>query len=145
MILKMCEQLFICVLLFSTYSFGQAQNPIATVEFIKIKNNNQAEALFFYQNNWKVFRETALQKKFIQSYKLLQLETDSTSTFDFILITEFANANDYKLSEERFQKIIKSVRPTGPKLLNNLLPKEFRETVFLKITESIINPDNKKR
>ena len=52
--------------------------------------------------------------------------------FDFILITEYGDSTNYRLAEERFDKIIKEINPNGPKLLNALKPNEFRNNIFFK-------------
>lgn len=112
---------------------------MTTIDFVKIKNNRRQEALFFYENNWKLYRDIAIKKGFIQSYRLLSTTADSIADFNLILITEYADSLQYKLSEERFQQIIKTTRPEGPKLLNELKPADFRQNVFFKQTETLFN------
>jgi hypothetical protein len=140
--------LLVALLLFSNISFGQTQTTITTIDFVKIKNNKRQEALFYYENNWKVFRDIALEKGYIKSYKLLTTTADTTANFDLILMTEYTDSSQYKLSEERFQKIIDYVRPDGSKLLNELKSNDFRENLFFKESETLFSADkvkNKKK
>ncbi len=123
-------------------SFGQSS--ITTIDFVKIKHNKRAEALYFYENNWKVFRDIALKNDFIKSYKLLTTVADSAANFDLMLITEYADSTQYKLNEERFQQIIKATRPDGLKLLNELKPNDFRQIVFFKRTETLFSAESTK-
>ncbi len=118
---------------------SQAQNSITKIDFVKIKNGKRIEAIYFYENNWKVYRDIALEKGYIKSYKLLSTASDSTANFDLMLITEYIDSLQEKLSEERFQQIIKTSSPNGPRLLNNLKPNEFRLNLFLKEASTIFS------
>lgn len=109
--------------------------PVAVIDFVKIRDGKRAEALFFYENNWKVYRDIALQKGIIQSYELLTTTPDSAANFDLMLVTVYKDSTQWAMAEERFQGIIKEVRPAGPKLLNDLKPAAFRQNVFNKKTE----------
>ncbi len=129
-----------------TLSSSDAQKVISTIDFVKIKNDNRPEALFYYENNWKLFRDIALEKNYIKSYKLLTTRPDTTSNnFDLILITEYSDSTQFKLNEQRFQEIIKTSRPSGLKLLNDLKPNDFRQLLFFKQTETIFNADGTRK
>jgi hypothetical protein len=132
------------LLLFANISFGQSETTITTIDFVKIKNNKRQEVLYFYENNWKVYRDIALKNDYIKSYKLLTTSADTTANFDLILLTEYADSTQFKLSEDRFQQIIKETRPDGPKLLNELKPNEFRQNLFFKQTETMFSADKAK-
>ena len=122
----------IVLLFIGSYSFAQSPKFIQTMEFVKVKNDKHREATYFYENNWKVFRDIALENGFIQSYQLLTISADSIADFDFLLITAYSDSLQLKQSEERFQKIIKEVRPNGPRLLNGLKPNDFRQNLYSK-------------
>ncbi len=127
---------FIC--LFSAMrSSGQKPLPLSVIDFVKIVGNNRAEALYYYENNWKPYRDVAVKEGYIQSYKLLTTKGDSAANFDIILITEYADSAQLKKSELHFQQIIKELRPDGPKLLNALKPEDFRANLFSKIAECL--------
>jgi hypothetical protein len=136
--------LFITLLFFMNISSGQCQTMVSIIDFVKVKNDKHQEALYYYENNWKVFRDIALAKGYIKSYRLLSTKADSMSNFDLILMTEYADSTQYKLSEERFQKIIKEASPNGLKLLNELKPNDFRQNVFFKKTETLFTSDKKR-
>jgi len=103
-------------------------SPISVIDFVKIKNNKREEALYFYNNNWKVYREIALKKGYISSYKML-LTRPGSGGYDIMLITTYKDSIQQKNSEANFAEIIKAERPKGPKLLNDIKPVDFRETV----------------
>ncbi len=126
-------------------AFAQSETTITIIDFVKIKNNKRQETLFFYENNWKVYRDIALQSGYIKSYKLLTTSADSTANFDLILITEYTDSVQFRLSEERYQKIMKATRPDGPKLLNALKPADFRQNVFFKQTETLLSAEGTKQ
>ncbi len=97
--------------LFGGLTFAQSPAAISAMDFVKIKNGKRQEALFFYENNWKVYRDAALKKGFIKSYRILSVPGDAAGDFDLILVTEYNDMTQYKSAEERFQQIIKSMRP----------------------------------
>ena len=122
---------------------GYTQHSISAIDFVRIKNNKRQEAIYFYENNWKVYRDIALSKGFIKSYKLLLALPDTSVNFDLMLITEYTDSLQLKLSEERFQQIIKDVRPGGPKLLSEIKPNDFRQNVVFKQAETLFTSDKK--
>jgi len=145
----MSRLLLVVILFSSTLSFGQGAKTIMIIDFVQIINDKKDEALFFYENNWKVYRALALKKGFINSYRFLTTKRDSAANFDFMLITEYVDSLQFQKSEERFQKIIKDTNPNGPKLLNDLRPSDFRRNLFFKEGETrfsdAVNTGNKKR
>ena len=124
----------------TTISLAQGPTSISTIDFVKIKDGKRQEALFFYENNWKVYRDIALEKGYIKSYRLLTTIADTTANFDLILVTEYADSSQYKIREERFQQIIKANRPDGPKLLNEFKPNDIRLNVFSKEATTLFAP-----
>ena len=60
-------------------------------------------------------------------------------------MTEYSDSIQYKISEERFQEIIKATRPNGPSLLNELKPNEFRQNVFTNEAQTIFTSEKKQR
>jgi hypothetical protein len=122
-------------------SAGQTPSPISVIDFVKIKDEKIKEALYFYENNWRVYRAIALTKEYIKSYQLLTTAADSNANFDIILITEYSDSTQLKLSEKRFQEIIKDLRPTGPKLLNNVKPNDFRVNLFYKTAQEVFSSE----
>ena len=102
----------------------------ATIDFIKCHENHEEEALFYYENNWKLFRQEALKQKVISGYEMHKTKTDSLGFFKIILITKYADSTSYNKAEENFAPIMKSMRPNGPKLLNAMKPREFLENIL---------------
>jgi thiol-disulfide isomerase/thioredoxin len=103
---------------------------VALLDFVKIKDGKRAEAVYYYENNWKLYREAALKKGFIISYEIVEIEAAANSQFDLILITRYADKRQYEESEKNFEPILKELRPNGPALLNDLKPADFRVNVF---------------
>ncbi len=122
----------ILVLLFlvSSLSFGQDNDKISTLDFVQILNDNKEEIVFYYQNNWKILREMAIDKAYIDSFQLLETSFTEEAPFHFILITTYLNKAQYDLREERFTELIKEKGDL--KLLNDKKPKEFRKILFNK-------------
>ncbi len=137
------RSLFILLFLAATIKAGS--QTVLVMDFVKVKNGNYAETLFFYENNWKLYRDIALQKGFITSYRLEKTTVDSTAPFDLVLITEYRDSTMYHKSEENFSDILATARPKGPLLLNDLKPADFRQNVFVKVTETLYSSSKKKK
>ena len=118
-------RILIAVFVFLPWS---AFAEVATVDFVKVLNGNTAEAVYFYENNWKKFRIAAVNKGIISSYELLVRASEAGQT-DILLITVFASPEQYERSEENFLIVMRDARESGPALLNDKPPSEFREVV----------------
>lgn len=109
--------------------------PVADIhvlmDFVKVKDGRRDEAMYFYENNWKVYREEALKAGIIHSFELINARSESNSAFDLILVTRFNGQRQYADSEKNFEPILKKLRPNGPILKNELKPVDFRENVFV--------------
>lgn len=125
------------ILLSSTPLFAQ---HVSTIDFMKVIDGNREELIYYYENNWKVLRDMALQRNYIVSYELLETQADSTGDFDILLITRYKNEEAYNKAEERFQGLIKEIQNDGgPKLMNDLKPAEFRDWKFSKTTKTVFS------
>jgi len=120
----------------------KSDEMVILMDFVKIKNGKRDEAMFFYENNWKVYREAALKKGIIHSYELIEAKSETNQTFDIILVTRYKNEEQHKNSEKNFEPILKEIRPNGALLKNDLKPEDFRQNVFLSIGKSIFTPVN---
>jgi hypothetical protein len=135
----------IIIVVLSQSTAAQTIKAITLMDFVKIKDGKKAEAMFYYENNWKLYREEALKRNIIQSWQLVEATPDSLNNFDLILITVYKDSAQYAGSEENFRPILSALRPNGPALLNNLKPADFRENVFFKVTRTLFTSAKKKR
>ena len=101
---------------------------VVTVDFVRVLNGNTEEAVYFYENNWKKYRIAAVEEGVISSYKLLVKTSESGET-DILLVTTYASTDQYESREENFAAIMRDARETGPTLLNDKLPNDFRDVV----------------
>lgn len=125
---KKLTLVFLCIVAFG---FGQDHDRVSSIDFVQIANNNKEEAIFYYENNWKVLREMALEKKYIHSYQLLETPFSEEGPFEIILITTYANQKEREQAEERFDKLIAQRGPL--RLMNQKKPGEFRKILFNKL------------
>jgi hypothetical protein len=123
---------------------AQKPQPVVVMDFVRVKEARFAEALFFYENNWKLYRDEALRQGFITGYRVLQTKPDSAANFDLVLLTEYADSLQYNNSEKNFEGIIKHLRPNGPKLLNDMKPADFRQNLFFKAGNEIFASPKRK-
>lgn len=102
-----------------------------TIDYVRIKDGRRDEALYFYENNWKLYRDEALKRGVIHSYQMLESIPSTTAPFDLILITWYKNEEQHNNSEKNFEPILKELRPTGPKLKNSIGIDDFRQSLFV--------------
>ncbi len=123
------KKFILFILLISGYSgIGQQSNHISMIDYVQVLNENKAEALFYYQNNWQQLRIKAIEKNYIESYQLLETIPTAETPYTFMLITTYKNIKQYKASEKNFRKLIDA--SGGLKLLNNKKPTEFRKVIL---------------
>lgn len=106
------------------------------VEFVKVVNGNRDEARYYYENNWRVYREAAVKRGIIESFDYVEI-ANKDAEYDIILITRYANEEQYKNSEKAFEPILKELRPKGPLLRGTLKPDAFRKVVYSYVGKSV--------
>ncbi|WP_375558866.1 hypothetical protein ACE193_14120 [Bernardetia sp. OM2101] len=126
--------IFLLFLIFGCTSIKTSRTKntkkLSTIDFVQIVNNNKEEAIFYYQKNWKVLREMALEKEYINSFELFLMDSSEDTPFEIMLITTYTNKIQYQKREEHFAEIMKL--KGGLELLNDKKPNEFRKTLFSK-------------
>lgn len=115
---------------------GVAQ-PVSVWETVEVKAGYKTEALYFYEHNWKLYRDIAQKKGVITAYRLEQSLSDSTQQLTLFLITEYRDSLSYKQSEDNFRDILKTARPDGPLLLNQVQPAVFRRSLSVNVTSNL--------
>ena len=103
---------------------------ITTIDFVEILNDHTDEALHYYDHNWKVLRKMAIAKNYIAQYQLLLTPVSEDNKISIILMTSYANQDQYDKREAHFEELIK--KKGALNLMNELQPKEFRKIVFSK-------------
>ena len=105
-----------------------AGKKITTIETVEILNENKGEAIYYFQNNWKILREKAIEKDYISSFQLMETLYSTETPFHIILVTTYSNKKQFENREKHFRELIKTSGDL--KLLNNKKPSEFRKSVF---------------
>jgi ketosteroid isomerase-like protein len=100
------------------------------MDFFKIKPGRRAEALFFFEQNWMIFREEALRLRHISDYRLLEMSGESEAPFNLILMTEYPDSASFHASEANFAPILRALRPDGPVMMNDLKREDIFESRF---------------
>ena len=103
---------------------------IATFDFVKIKGGMRDEARYFYENNWRAYRDAAFKRGLIDSYEYVEASSEKDANFDLMLITRYKGEEQFKNSEAAFGPIIKELTPNGPYLKGTSKPDDFRQVVF---------------
>lgn len=130
---------FIALLLLVSPIILNAQpNPSVTiVDLVKVTPGYEKEAIFYYEQNWKLYRDIALARGVIKSYRVLLLHEAEKDSFNLMLITEYADSAAYHAGEKRFEPILKEARPNGPLLLNAMQPAQFRRNYYYRKSETL--------
>ncbi|WP_430411978.1 hypothetical protein [Kordia sp.] len=126
----MKKVLFLLFIIFSQLSFAQKNERISTVDFVQIIDGNKAEAMYYYQHNWKILRQMAIKKNYIASFEIMETVYSEEAPFHLMLITTYVNNAQYEQREKHFQELIKLAGKL--KLLNDKKPTEFRKNLFHK-------------
>jgi len=76
---RACRWVALLYFLLAIQQNGSAQQSklVSVMDFVKIKNDKKTEALYYYENNWKVYREVAVERGLIHSYQLVMAVPDS--------------------------------------------------------------------
>ncbi|MDT0552308.1 hypothetical protein [Urechidicola vernalis] len=122
--------MFCFIAILTTASFSQKDKTISTIDFVQIVDNNYDELIYYYENNWKVLREMAVKKGYIQTYQVMESPTADSTGFDIILVTTYENDQQYEKRETHFQELIKE--KGALKLLNDKKPGDFRKVIYNK-------------
>ncbi len=97
---------------------------VTSVDVVKVIDGHVEETLYYYQSNWAKYRREALAQGFIAGYRLL-VDRDSEDDTVVLLMTDYADREQYEAREEHFGPIMDAAG--GPKLLNELEPGAFRQ------------------
>lgn len=122
--------LFFMLFLISLPTQAQESERTSTIDFVEILNGNISETEYYYQNNWKILREMAVQRGHIASYEIIETVPTPEAPFHLMLITTYATKTQYQQREKHFQALIKE--KGSLELLNDKKPAEFRKTLFNK-------------
>lgn len=128
--MNMKNILALCLLLTSSIGFGQIDKRITSLDFVQVLGENYEEAIYYYQNNWKVLREWAVEEEYILSYDFIQTEPTEDQPFHFVLRTTYPDKERFDAREENFQELIK--RKGKLRLKSELQPVDFRKILFSK-------------
>ena len=106
------------------------------MDLFKVKDGHYKEALYFFEYNWKVYRDSALKAGHIKSFRMLRNVRDSSNA-DIVLVTEYHDRASYDKREEYFQPIMKALRPNGAASLNGLKRDQIVSFVGSFLTEAL--------
>ncbi|RLD27826.1 MAG: hypothetical protein DRI75_08535 [Bacteroidetes bacterium] len=116
---------------------GQENEKISIMFFVQVLNDNYEEAIFYYQNNWKVTGEMSLERGLIESFQILETPYSDEEPFHIVLIYTFKNKELYDNREEPYLALVKEMG--GMRLLNDKKPDEFRKVLFRKRSVKHLN------
>ena len=122
----MKNPLLIFVVCTCSLGYAQTSEKVSTLDFVEIVGDNRDEAIYYYENNWKRLRETAIKEGYIESFQLLE-NSGTDNSFDLVLITNYSSTTQYDQREANFGELIRARGEVV--LLNAKQPDEFRQVV----------------
>ena len=132
------KKLLIASLLVSIGIMTQAQShSLWEINLMKINDKkNTSDYLRLLQANYGEVRELGIKEKYVLSYKILQDTTTTRETsWDFMLVTEYASKELMHKFEKDYSMLSKKARPNGALKINgknfNELGKSLYYTVLL--------------
>ena len=96
---------------------------VTTIDTVEVKDGHIAEALYYYENNWSVYRAIALERGYISGYRLLRERAEDGGD-RLLLITDYPDEESHARREENFAPIMPE--DGSVKLLNSIPPVNFR-------------------
>ena len=119
-----------------------SQDLFIVANFVKVIDGRRDEALYYYENNWKLYRDEAKKRGVIDSYELMAAASDKNADFDLILVTRYRGNDQFRNIEKNFEPILKQLRPNGPILKNSIKPEQFRRNVSEYTGRSVFSSQN---
>ncbi len=119
-----------------------ASAEITTVDRVRVIDGRLAETLYYYENNWMVYRAAAKRAGVIRSYELLIDRNASDGEAALLLFTVYRDQQQYEAREANFTPIMNEASPSGPRLLNEVEPAEFRDVEYLGTFKTLHSPDD---
>lgn len=99
------------------------------VDFVKTKDGHFDNYLQYIAANWSVARKEAKARNYIVASRMLVLP--SNPDWDVLLMTEYADMQQFEMREENFKNVFKEIRrDQGPLLINGLGSKDLAEIKF---------------
>lgn len=141
--MRLLTTIFLLFVQIASMQAQQSHPSIWMVDFTKIKGGHRTELLYYLEQNWKLYRDSALARGYISGYRLLETTPDSIGDFDFILLMEFPDSAAFHQVEANFQPLMKKLRPSGPVLMNSIKAADFREIKISKNAKTIFDAQAK--
>ena len=125
------------LLVFSAFAVTMsASAEVTTVDRVRVLDGRLAETLYYYENNWMAYRAAAKRAGVIKSYELL-IDRSASDGEALLLFTVYRDQEQYEAREANFAPIMSQASPSGPRLLNEVEPAEFRAVEYLGTFETL--------
>ena len=137
----MQKALFASLFLFSLFAVagggaqnpGETEQPVWTMEFLKVMPGQFGPTLGYLDDNWMRIREEAKRKGAVLGYHRIAEQIVSEGDPSIVLLTEYKNQAAYDAREELFASIVRE-RPSRPSGVITLYQhKDLYETVSTRV------------
>jgi ribosomal protein S25 len=91
------------------HSTSKSENPVWTMESMKVKPGMFGITLGYLDDNWMRIREEAKRQGAVLSYQRIAEEGSQESDREIVLLTEYKNQAAYEAREKLFSSIRKEV------------------------------------
>jgi hypothetical protein len=132
--IKAIFPVLILITAISGASAQTAKTSVYAVDFVKIKDGEQANYLKFIEQNWAKARLFMKEKGIVASYKSVSVPAAKDTQWDALLITEYADEEGYGKRETVFDEY----RKTNP--VTKINGKTAREMSEIKFSRTYTEP-----
>lgn len=98
---------------------------ITTVNVIDVMPGRTREARQYYRSGWEAARKVALERGAIAGYSLLVSQSGESAEPEIVLITTYANSDQFERAEDEFQAIFAELDLPRPFLIEGLTRAEI--------------------
>lgn len=116
----------------SCSAWAQSKAKITVIEFVEILEDQKKEALYYYENNWKLLRVAARAEGYIDSFQMIEIAHSQELPAHLLLITNFKDKAQYEAAEGNFKKLMAGHGEM--RLLNHQQPDNFRKNLMHKVS-----------
>ncbi len=99
-------------------------HTITTVNTIDIHPGMEAQSRAYYRQGWRAARQIALERGLIAGYEML-ITSQKSDQPEVVLITRYANDQQYAAREENFIAIFEEIGLDGPITIDGLSRSEM--------------------
>src|SRR2546421_6259706 len=119
---------------------SDSENPVWTMEILKVMPGRFGPTLGYLDDNWMRIREEAKRQGTVLSYHRIAEQSTSESDPNIVLLTEYKNQAAYDARGKLYSSIFKQLPGNSPGILMLYQHKDLYETVSTRVYQDYPDP-----